>query len=274
MRKRQDEIVDECVERLLAGEPLEDVLRSQPGRAAELLPLLRAALSLRLAPHELADELTRSDAERGMLSALEHETERSRRFASICARWLQSRPRHALAGMAAAVLVVSAVGGGAVAGVRPPLLDSFFADSRESQTSSVTRTGAIVSLDRDLLGLETAEGIQRIARSTLTIVLLGEQEIPWDNLRVGQEVDVRGSVRDDGTVAADQVHIKPQPQRGPDRGAGAGNNNNPGSSPGRGPSDDGPGAAPQSPGNQGPKQDDRGGPGSGNNNRPSAGQGR
>lgn len=49
--KRLEEILDQCLDRLLAGQSLEECLAGYPERAAELEPRLRAALALVRAPH-------------------------------------------------------------------------------------------------------------------------------------------------------------------------------------------------------------------------------
>ena len=47
MTRKEEEIFDSCLERMLEGANIEDCLRAYPGHAAELGPLLRTSLALR-----------------------------------------------------------------------------------------------------------------------------------------------------------------------------------------------------------------------------------
>lgn len=273
-QRRQEDIVDECVERLLAGEPVDDVLRSQPERAGELLPLLRAADSLQRTPRGLSSQGRRADALADMLSALEQQSQAPQpagRFAWLPSFSIRPLRRRALTGAAAVVLGAGVLAGVTAAGVGP--FNSIFGGSTQPQTASATTTGSIVSVERDLLGIETAQGIRQILRSRITIVLKGEDEIPWSDLQVGQQVDVSGSVRDDGVIAAERVNIKPQEGPGPGVDDQATDDDHRGPNPGQpdngnhGEGDDGkPGSSgPQAPGNANPGSDDHGGDGNSGN---------
>ena len=106
-RKRFDNILNECLERLLRGETIEQCLQDYPEQAAELEPLLRTALAARRASTIQPRAEFKARARYQLQSALqEMESRRGRWFFVWQSRWATA---------VAAILIFLLVGGGTVA---------------------------------------------------------------------------------------------------------------------------------------------------------------
>ena len=102
-----DNILDECLERLLGGETIEQCLQNYPEQADELEPLLQTALSVKKASTVQPRAEFRARARYQFQSALQ-EIESRRGF-----RFFAWQPRWATA--VAVVLIILLLGGGTVA---------------------------------------------------------------------------------------------------------------------------------------------------------------
>ena len=71
MDRTPEDILDECIERLMGGEPVEAVLAAYPGHAAALMPALHSAALLLSAPAAQASNAARLGAMHRMLGQLE-----------------------------------------------------------------------------------------------------------------------------------------------------------------------------------------------------------
>jgi anti-sigma-K factor RskA len=109
MRKRFEDILDICLERITRGESVELCLASYPEEAAELEPLLRVALSVtEVSSIEPRPEF-KNAAKYRLLSALEAKEEKRARRRLVFWGW-----QRRWATVVAAVLVVILIGGSAV----------------------------------------------------------------------------------------------------------------------------------------------------------------
>lgn len=107
MRKRFDNILNECLERLLRGETIEQCLQDYPEQAAELEPLLRTALAAKRASAIQPRAEFKARARYQLQSALqEMESGRGRWFFVWQSRWATA---------VAVILIFLLVGGGTVA---------------------------------------------------------------------------------------------------------------------------------------------------------------
>jgi hypothetical protein len=71
-----EDIIDECVQRLLGGESLDDVLMSHPGMGAQLLPALEPAIALLQTPLVEPSPLARNSAMNAMMRQVREEAAR------------------------------------------------------------------------------------------------------------------------------------------------------------------------------------------------------
>ncbi len=106
-RKRFNNILNECLERLLKGETIEQCLQSYPEQAAELEPLLRTALAAKRVSAIQPRAEFRARARYQFQSALrEMESKKGRWFFVWQSRWATA---------VAVILIFLLVGGGTVA---------------------------------------------------------------------------------------------------------------------------------------------------------------
>jgi hypothetical protein len=132
-----DEIIDECIERIARGEPLDEVLLAYPQHGPDLLPLLRAASAMLGASARVTSPAASPVALQRMIAALE-----GARAAGAPAAprfgWLSSfrgRPSaYQGAALAGALLLFGALGlgGAAATGNAPEPVRAFFGVSSTS----------------------------------------------------------------------------------------------------------------------------------------------
>jgi len=212
--RRLEDIIDECIERLLNGESLDDVLRSQPGAGAELRAALQPALALLQAPLAKPSPAAENRAMNAMLRQVRAEADRPQPagvFAFLGT--LRARPL-AFQGLAVAgaIMVFGGLGIGASAatGTTPEPVRTIFRISSDSE-SSVHLRGTIVSIDASALLLNTEHGTRTVLLSSSTVVRRGSQRTSVADLAAGEEVDVTASASSDGSVTARTVHAKAAP---------------------------------------------------------------
>lgn len=99
MDRTPEDILDECIERLMGGEPVEAVLAAYPGHAAALMPALRSAARLLSAPAAQASNAARLGAMRRMLGQIEASAK-----PQITGGWLSAFKRRPVAFPVAALV--------------------------------------------------------------------------------------------------------------------------------------------------------------------------
>jgi len=212
--RRQEDIIDECIERLLGGEPLDAVLRSHPGAGAGLRAALQPALALLQAPLATPSPAAENRAMNVMLRQVRAEADRSQP-AGVFA-WLGTLRARPLAfqglAVAGAIMVFGGLGIGASAatGTTPEPVRTIFRISSDSE-SSVHLRGTIVSIDASALLLNTERGARTVLLSSSTVVRRGSERASVADLLAGEEVDVTASASSDGSVTARTVHAKAAP---------------------------------------------------------------
>lgn len=212
--RRQEDIIDECIERLLGGEPLDAVLRSHPGAGAGLRAALEPALALLQAPLATPSPAAANRAMNAMLRQVRAETDRPQP-AGVFA-WLGTLRARPLAfqglAVAGAIMVFGGLGIGASAatGTTPEPVRTIFRISSDSE-SSVHLRGTIVSIDASALLLNTERGTRTVLLSSSTVVRRGSERASVADLLAGEEVDVTASASSDGSVTARTVHAKAAP---------------------------------------------------------------
>jgi hypothetical protein len=208
MDGRSAESIDECVQRLLEGESLDDVLMSHPGMGAQLLPALEPAIALLQTPLVEPSPLARNSAMNAMMRQVRKEAARPAPAGVF--RWLGSLRARPLAfqslAVAGALVLFGGLGIGASAatGTTPAPVRSFFRISSESE-HKVHLGGAIVSIGDGSLVIRTESGDRTLLLTASTIIDRGGQKVDASGLRVGEDVEVTGVERPDGGVIARQV---------------------------------------------------------------------
>ncbi len=210
-----EDIIDECVQRLLEGESLDDVLMSHPGMGAQLLPALEPAIALLQTPLVEPSLPARNAAMHAMLRQVREEAARPAP-AGVFA-WLGSLRARPLAfqslAVAGALVLFGGLGIGASAatGTTPAPVRSFFRISSESE-QKVHLSGAVVSAGDGSLVIRTESGDRTLLLTASTVIDRGGQNVGAADLHVGEEVEVTGVERADGGLTARQVHAKPAPE--------------------------------------------------------------
>jgi hypothetical protein len=233
MQRNIEEILNEAIERLLGGEPLHDILASYPDEAAMLAPALHEAQIL-LRAGITVPPLTeaRVDARERMLADLEASRARAGEFqrtpataaavattgaGAVAARparpnWFSALIRRpaslrtaAVAGSIALVGVLG-IGAAAATGNAPEPVRQFFGAS--SSALRVEFEGMIVAIEPRARTLEVdVAGDVRTVRVTDTTELSdGGDAIAFEQLVVGDFVEVKGALQIDDTIIASRVH--------------------------------------------------------------------
>lgn len=223
-----DATLDGCIDRLIRGDPLEDVLSAQHGRTLELLPMLRVTYAVVRLPRDPASEETRSHALASLMREVEvarfqharqvrAREERQPRPAPVAhhpprihvpsvrrhVRFRRPAPRWgALVVPAAFVLAAAGVAAGAVFVAGRSSLDA------SNLPSNVLDRGAPVMQRGDTIWIVRGSQIQRIQTSPDTIVFRGDNRASLDGLTRASQLEVIGTERLDGTVRAAIVRIR------------------------------------------------------------------
>ncbi len=122
---RFDDILNECLDRILRGETVDQCLQSYPEQAGELEPLLRTALAAKTASHIQPRPEFRARARYEFQSALrDMEARKSRRRSFLNWHW-QWQWQSGWAIAMIAVLVIVIAGGSTVAASRNSMPDEF-----------------------------------------------------------------------------------------------------------------------------------------------------
>ena len=203
----RQEIVERCIERLLDGESLDDVLASFAGRGAELLPLLKAAGALVRAPAPQPSPAARSLAMSRMLAQAAMEAQQQKPEGVFA--WLGTMRARQLAfqavAVAGAVVLFAGLGIGASAatGTTPEPVRTLFHLPNNSP-GNVRLSGAVLSASDSAVVIDTASGQRTIVLGSSTVLRRGDGRIAWSDLHAGETIDVSATERD-GQVVAKQV---------------------------------------------------------------------
>ncbi len=215
------DILDKCIERMLEGETMEQVLASYPRYSASLAPVLRSAGVLLSASAPAAFAVQRSRAEARMLAEVAAAPSTIVRGGTIMS-WLASfkaRPAMFQAGaLAAGVIMFGAagIGGAAATGNTPEPVRNLFSSS--SPAFNVEFTGVIMAVNGGEYSVE-------VGGATRTFVLADNADVRFDDhdddgttagLSVGAVVKVRGTLLPDNTILASRVRVEDADDRDDD----------------------------------------------------------
>jgi RNase P/RNase MRP subunit p29 len=213
----QDDMIAGAIERLLAGEPVADVLAAYPGNASALRPLLESAQALRETPRPTPSPAARQLAMSRMLAQV--GSERGRPEPAGVLAWLGTLRARPLAFQAMAVggaLVLFSglgIGASAATGTTPEPVRTFFRLPDDSGRT-VHLSGAVVSVTQDTLVIDTAGARSTVALAPATIVRRGSTHVAWSDLRTGEHVNVTANDRS-GRVMATLVDAEALPAATP-----------------------------------------------------------
>lgn len=223
------QIVDLCVERMIAGETAPQVLASYPERRAELQPAIEAAAKMLGVAVPEADAAVRTQAMGRMMAQLRAAPANGsglgfRRFFMA----FRTRPWiFKAASLSGAVLLfgVATLGAAAATGNTPQPVRSLFGLS--SSSISVEFTGTVVSNDGTTLVVEINE---RAAASTATsdspatpvsvtdertviigtgtVLSRGDAAVSPADIVPGTVAEVKGSLQPDNTILASRIQVE------------------------------------------------------------------
>ncbi len=210
MERTPEDILDECIERLTGGTPVETLLAAYPRHAALLAPALRSARMLLSAPLAEAGEAVRLAAMRRMLDQLDSSAK-----PPIVGGWFAAFKRRPLAFQAAtlassiALFGALGVGASAATGTAPEPVRDLFRFSFNSQIR-VEFDGLITMIDADASTLGVAEGgdVRTVHITASTELSRGGHGIALGDFALGDQVEVRGALQPDDTILASRVHLE------------------------------------------------------------------
>lgn len=210
MERTPEDILDECIERLAGGEPVETLLAAYPRHAAALTPALRSARMLLSAPVAEAADAARLAAMRRMLDQLEASSK-----PAVGGGWLAAFKRRPVAFQAAAlagsIALFGALGVGASAatGTAPEPVRDLFRLTSSSQIR-VEFTGVVTGMDlvAGTLQVSAAGDVRTVRVTASTEISRGGDAIGLDGLTVGDVVEVKGALQTDNSVLAKRVHLE------------------------------------------------------------------
>jgi hypothetical protein len=208
-----EEILDECLDRVRLGEPVERVLWSHPDHAEALRPLLEGAVRLGDVRFPEPQPGARVAAERRMAQ----EVERGR---APRPGWLGSFSRWPLAFRAVAVsgavlaLGAAGIGASAAAGNAPQPVRSLFGIS--SSSIRVEFDGTIETIDGSILTVATGADVRTVVVDGHTEITRGGDAIGLADLAPGDAVEVKGTLQPDNTILATRVRLEDDDAQGED----------------------------------------------------------
>jgi hypothetical protein len=291
MQTDVEETLSSCIDQLIAGASLQEVLDQHPQYAAVLAPALRdAQLVLRSAPMVEPAKDSRDHARLRMLNQLRTAEGTKDSGASWLRAFDQRSGAFRAAAIAGAVALFGAmaIGAAAATGNAPEPVREFF---RGSGTSGlrVEFEGVIVGIDptAGTFDIGVGDDVRTVRVIDSTELTRGGDPIAFGDFSPGDQVEVKGALQLDDTIIATRVHLEDGLDDGDDDddldedadNSGPGNaededddGNDDNAGPGNGDEDDddsGPGNADDDddqsgPGNgEGAEDDENSGPGSG-----------
>src|SRR3990172_1900688 len=224
MKRRLEDALQDCLDSLQRGEPLDACLARFPEMAPELEPLLRLALE----PQETAQDEASSPVLARSRARLQNEAERLRKTRTGLGGW-PIIPRFAIASLAVAIVVILSGGIATSAGSIPGdllypvklaaedlrlrfssakdrhLLEEHYAEQR---TDDVRRA---LTLGRTTLG--SFEGTIASERGELWLVggvpvLLTPATRLYGTMLPGMMIEVEGETQPTGSVLAHELHLR------------------------------------------------------------------
>lgn len=210
MDRTPEDILDECIERLIGGEPVEALLAAYPGHAATLMSALRSARLMVSAPAARASDAARLGAMRRMLDQLEASAK-----PQVAGGWLSAFKRRPVAFQAAvlaggiALFGALGVGASAATGTAPEPVRNIFRLTSSSQIR-VEFTGVVTGIDLDADTLDVAAGadVRTVRVTASTKLSRGGDAIAFGDLNQGDAVKVNGTLQADNSVLAKRVHLE------------------------------------------------------------------
>ncbi len=205
------EVVDQCIERMFAGETMEQVLGSHPRYSASLEPVLRSASVLLSADPPQAFAVQRARTEARMLNEVA-AAPASIKSGGIIMSWFtsfKSRPAVFQAGaLAAGVLMFGALGIGGAAAATGNTPDSVRNLFNSSSAFNVEFTGTIASVDGNVLVIEAGGDSRTVTIAEGAEISRDGDDVPASDLTVGSIVEVKGTLQPDITILATRVHLE------------------------------------------------------------------
>lgn len=205
-----DEIINQCIDRMLRGEPLERVLASHADRAAELRPALAPAAALLGAPAPVASPAPRARAMQTMLEEVNKPQVAvgmrgvKAMFGSFGKYPLALRGAALVAAMA--LVGAAGLGGAAAMGGGPEPVREFFGFSRS--TIEVEFEGVIVSVEGDTLVIAIGAGERSVTVAADAEISRGGHALTLADLAAGDFVEVEGVLQSDNSILATRVHVE------------------------------------------------------------------
>lgn len=204
----EQDTLNDCLDRIAAGEPAERLIAAYPEHAAALAFLLSPAQRLAAAPIRPAAGWTKERARQQMLAALEASAHPQRGGAAGLLAGFAARPA-AFRGLAVASAVglvgILGLGAAAATGNGPEPVRQFFgvADDRRIE---VEFTGTIVSKQDDVLLVSAGGGFREVRVVPETVLDDGGRTLTLADLAAGDEIEVHGNLQVDNTIIATRVH--------------------------------------------------------------------
>ena len=214
-QQRFQHILDECVERVLAGEPIESLAASYPEYASTLMMLLRSVNDMRgAAIGPAASHEARERARAGMLAGITATGSAGQSRAAEQGgvgmwMWFRGRPvvYQGLALLAGVALLGGVAAGASAAGSAPEPVRELFG-FREDSAIGVEFTGIVVSVDVTgaSLTVTASDDTRVVFVDGPTEISDGGDLIALDDLQPGDVVEVKGSLQADNTILASRLH--------------------------------------------------------------------
>jgi hypothetical protein len=212
MEDRLQDIADSCIERMLAGEPLERVLASHPEDAAVLMPLLQAAATLRSAPIPSPAPIARARAMERMLREAATVTPLPESGPMVWFASLRKGPpivRGAALAGAAVIFGALAIGGSAAAGGGTPEPVRQIFGFSSSNAIKVELDGVVSSVEAETIVINAGGDLRRVTVTASTKLEDGDGEaFALIHLRAGDAVKVKGTLQPDNSIIATQVRLE------------------------------------------------------------------
>lgn len=212
--QRFEDILDECIARMLSGESWQQVIGAYPAHAASLLPALQGADALARAQHAAPSGAARAAARNLMLnevagtgSAAANTVKGGLVVGWIS--WFKMRPPAArLAAVGAAAVMFGAVtmGAAAATGNAPDPVREFLGVS--DSVIRVEFTGTIVSIEGSTLTVDANGDLRTVVVDAATELSRGGDDIALADFAAGDPVEVKGRLQADNTVLASRVHLE------------------------------------------------------------------
>lgn len=215
--QRFEDILDECIDRMLAGESWQQVIAAYPQHAAELLPALQGAEAASRLQWSAPSASARAAAQRNMLNEVAGTGSAAGNTGNTVkggvvmgvTQWFRMRPpvaRVAAVGAAAVMFGAVTMGAAAATGNAPQPVRSLFGVS--DSVIRVEFTGTIVSIDGLTLTVDANGDLRTVVVSDST--RFGDDDDDARSIAdfgAGDLVEVEGRLQPDNSVLASRVRF-------------------------------------------------------------------